>query len=84
MAGSNRSLGLTLGRHPLELLRGRLERLEVWRASDLAAGRTGRKVRVAGLVTHRQRPETASGVLFVSIKDETRVTNLIVWPKVLD
>ncbi len=78
------SLGLTLGRHPLELLRGRLERLGVWRATDLVSGQSGRKVLVAGLVTHRQRPETASGVLFVSMEDETGVTNLIVWPKVLD
>jgi len=79
-----RSLGLSLGRHPLALLRERLSRLRVCRATDLADIPDGSRVRVAGLVTHRQRPETASGVLFVSIEDETGVSNLIVWPKILE
>lgn len=79
-----RSLGLSLGRHPLALLRERLSRLRVCRATDLAGIPDGSRVRVAGLVTHRQRPETASGVLFVSIEDETGVSNLIVWPKILE
>jgi len=39
-------------------------------------------VRVAGIVTHRQRPETASGVIFMSLEDETGISNLIVWPKI--
>ena len=84
IAADYRSLGLSLGRHPLELLRGRLQRLKVLRAGDLGAVADGSIVRVAGLVTHRQRPETASGVLFVSIEDETGVSNLIVWPRVLE
>ncbi|MDB5392894.1 MAG: error-prone polymerase, partial [Rhodospirillales bacterium] len=75
-----RSLGLTLGRHPLALLRRKLERLQVCRAADLRELKTGRKVRVAGIVTHRQRPETASGVVFMSLEDETGISNLIVWP----
>lgn len=75
-----RSLGLTLGRHPLALVRRRLERLQVCRAADLKDLKTGRKVRVAGIVTHRQRPETASGVVFMSLEDETGISNLIVWP----
>jgi len=78
------SLGLTLGRHPLSLLRTRLDRIRVRRASDLPAVADKSRVRVAGLVTHRQRPETASGVLFVSLEDETGTANLIVWPKVLE
>jgi error-prone DNA polymerase len=77
-----RSLGLTLGRHPLALLRAKLERLRVSRAGDLSRLRTGRKVRIAGIVTHRQRPETASGVIFMSLEDETGISNLIVWPSV--
>ena len=78
------SLGLTLGRHPLELLRARLRRLGVRRAVDLGGVRNGARVRVAGLVTHRQRPETASGVVFVSLEDESGISNLVIWPKILE
>ncbi|HEY6484362.1 MAG TPA: error-prone DNA polymerase [Steroidobacteraceae bacterium] len=77
-----RGLGLTLGRHPLALLRGRLDRLRTCRAADLSRLTSGRTVRVAGIVTHRQRPETASGVVFMSLEDETGISNLIVWPRV--
>ncbi|MDB5978346.1 MAG: hypothetical protein JWR07_5106 [Nevskia sp.] len=79
-----RSLGLTLGRHPLELLRGRLAGLGVRPAAELGKVRSGARVRVAGLVTHRQRPETASGVIFISLEDETGISNLIVWPKIVE
>jgi len=77
-----RSTGLTLGRHPLAVLRPRFDRLRVCRATDLAALRSGSQVRIAGLVTHRQKPGTASGVMFMSIEDETGVSNLIVWPSI--
>jgi error-prone DNA polymerase len=76
------STGLTLRRHPLALLRRKLERLQVTRAAELAKLKSGREVRVAGIITHRQRPETASGVVFMSLEDETGVSNLIVWPSV--
>jgi error-prone DNA polymerase len=75
-------MGLTLGRHPLALLRKKLDRLQVRRAAELSTLRSGLKVRVAGIVTHRQRPETASGVIFMSLEDETGISNLIVWPSV--
>jgi error-prone DNA polymerase len=77
-----RGMGLTLGRHPLALLRGKLNRLKAHRAADLVKLETGMKIRVAGIVTHRQRPETASGVIFMSLEDETGTSNLIVWPRV--
>lgn len=77
-----RGMGLTLGRHPLALLRRKLTRLRVKRAADLSQFETGLTVRVAGIVTHRQRPETASGVIFMSLEDETGISNLIVWPRV--
>ncbi len=77
-----RSTGLTLGRHPLAVLRPRLARLKVSQAQALRLYRDGRRVRVAGLVTHRQRPGTASGVMFLSIEDETGVSNVIVWNRV--
>jgi len=78
-----RSLGFTLRRHPVALLRKRLDRLRVRRANELSSLPNGKTVRVAGLVTHRQRPETAAGVIFISLEDDTGIVNLIVWPKIL-
>ena len=72
-----RSTGLTLRAHPLKLLRSLLK--GTYRAADLAAVTSGRHIRVAGLVTCRQRPGTASGVTFVTLEDETGNTNVIVW-----
>lgn len=77
-----RGVGLTLGRHPLALLRARLNRLKAYPAAELVKLSSGLKIRVAGIVTHRQRPETASGVVFMSLEDETGISNLIVWPSV--
>lgn len=72
-----RSTGLTLRVHPLKLLRGLLDGTQ--RADDLKKIPSGRNIRVAGLVTCRQRPGTASGVTFVTLEDETGNTNVIVW-----
>lgn len=77
-----RSTGLTLGRHPLELLRPRLDALKVRCAEELGRLPSGRNVRVAGLVTHRQRPQTAAGVMFVSLEDETGISNLVLWKSI--
>ena len=60
----------------------RLERLHASKTADLKQLEIGRKVRIAGIVTHRQRPETASGVVFMSLEDETGISNLIVWPSI--
>ncbi len=79
-----RRLGLTLGRHPLALLRHKLAALRVVTAESTKRIPNGRFVRVAGLVTHRQRPGTASGVVFATLEDETGTTNLIIWPKVME
>jgi error-prone DNA polymerase len=73
------SLGLTLGRHPLALLRHRLQRQRMLTAAQLHALPHGRVTRVTGLVTGRQRPGTASGVTFVTLEDETGMINVIVW-----
>jgi len=83
IAADYRSLGLTLGRHPLALLRPRLQRQQVTTAAGLAGIADGQMVKVAGIVTHRQRPGTASGVVFVTLEDETGTVNLIIWPRVL-
>ncbi len=72
-----RSTGLTLRVHPLKLLRGLLP--GIYRAEDLKKVPSERHIRVAGLVTCRQRPGTASGVTFVTLEDETGNTNVIVW-----
>jgi error-prone DNA polymerase len=72
-----RSTGLTLRVHPLRLLRSLLA--GTLRADDLKKTPSGRTIRVAGLVTCRQRPGTASGVTFVTLEDETGNTNVIVW-----
>jgi len=50
--------------------------------TDLLKMPSGRRVRISGIVTHRQRPETASGVMFLSVEDETGISNLIVWPRI--
>jgi error-prone DNA polymerase len=76
------SIGLTLGRHPVALVRKQLTALKVVPSTHLRTMKTGRQVRVAGIVTHRQRPETASGVVFMSLEDECGITNLIVWPTI--
>jgi len=73
------SLGLTLGRHPLALLRPLLARQRFSTAEALRELPHGRSARAAGLVTCRQRPDTASGVMFVTLEDETGSTNVVVW-----
>lgn len=89
VTGDYASLGLSLRNHPLALLReapgGAGERLSpTIRARALAGMRDGTRVEVAGLVLARQRPGTASGVLFMTLEDESGATNIIVWPRVLE
>jgi len=74
-----RSLGFTLGRHPLALLRERLAAVRVSSAGELQQAPAGSIVRVAGLVITRQRPQTASGVTFVTLEDESGQVNVLVW-----
>jgi error-prone DNA polymerase len=76
------SLGLTLGRHPLALLRSRLQQHKLINAEELQALPHGSAARIAGLVTCRQRPDTASGVIFVTLEDETGNVNVVVWKAV--
>ena len=71
-------LGFTLGRHPLALLRQALTRLRFAPATTLAQFPQGRLARACGLVTMRQRPQTAKGVIFITLEDETGSINLIV------
>jgi len=79
-----RKLSLTLRRHPLALLRSRLQQRRLATAAEIARAPHGRIVRTAGIVIGRQRPDTASGVIFVTIEDETGATNVIVWRDLSD
>ena len=78
------SLGLSLRRHPLALLRKRLEARGIVPTEALWDLPTGRRVTTAGLVITRQRPGSASGVTFVTMEDETGHVNLIVWKRVAE
>jgi error-prone DNA polymerase len=71
-------MNLTTGKHPMALLRPRLR--DIWRAADLPKATHGSRVRIAGSVICRQRPGTAKGFVFISLEDETGVSNAIVTP----
>ena len=73
------STGLSLGRHPLSFLRGQLRRRRCLSSSEALRQAPNTPLRVAGLVTMRQRPQTASGVTFVTLEDEHGLLNVIVW-----
>ncbi|MDZ7591911.1 MAG: error-prone DNA polymerase [Rubrivivax sp.] len=79
-----RALGLSLTRHPVALLREPLAAYKVQPAAVLRGYPNGRLARASGIVTHRQRPETAKGVVFVTLEDETGSVNVIVWPQVAE
>ncbi|MFN2623761.1 MAG: DNA polymerase III subunit alpha [Chthoniobacterales bacterium] len=76
------TMNLTTGPHPMKLLRAQLP--EIWRASDLRSARHGSTVQIAGNVICRQRPGTAKGFVFVSLEDETGVSNAIVTPDLFE
>ena len=78
------SMGLTLGRHPLALLRAHLNTLRMATAAEIRRCRHGEHVRAAGIVINRQRPSTASGVVFMTLEDETGHINAVVWPWVVE
>ena len=79
-----RSTGLTLERHPMCLLRRHLDRYRYVHADALSSHGDGAGVNVAGLVITKQRPGTASGVIFVTLEDETGQVNVIVWKQVAE
>jgi error-prone DNA polymerase len=79
-----RGTHLTIGKHPMAFHRQKLDALGVTPASQLKFVRNGRVVRIAGCIICRQRPGTAKGLLFLSIEDETGVSNAVVMPDVFD
>jgi error-prone DNA polymerase len=82
MQADYRGLELTTGPHPMALIRQLLP--NVWRAMDLQRVSNGQPLQVAGQVICRQRPGTAKGVCFISLEDETGVTNVIVSPQMFE
>jgi len=79
------STGVSTDSHPVEHLRAGLKSSGILTATDLATAESGRRIRVGGIVTHRQRPATASGITFLNIEDETGMINVIcsvgVWKR---
>jgi error-prone DNA polymerase len=79
-----RQMGLSTGRHPLAVLRPKLRAAGISSRRELDSMRHGRMVRVGGLVTHLQHPQTAKGVIFASLEDETGINNIIFWPGIFE
>jgi error-prone DNA polymerase len=77
-------MDLTTGPHPMALLRPQLQSQNIWRAIDLSKAQHGQSVRIAGNVICRQRPGTAKGFVFISLEDETGVSNAIVAPRLFE
>ncbi|MEJ8283198.1 error-prone DNA polymerase [Curtobacterium citreum] len=71
------STGMTTDDHPVRHVRDRLAARRVLSVQDTATAETGRRVEVGGIVTHRQRPATASGITFLNVEDETGLVNVI-------
>lgn len=84
VASDYAAMGLTLRRHPLAILRNRLKTRGLRTAQEVADARHGQWIRTSGIVTCRQRPATASGVLFVTLEDETGYVNLVVWNDIVE
>ena len=78
------TLGLSLKAHPMRFLRSRLAKLRIKSCAEIKSCRDGMFVRVGGVVLVRQRPGSASGVVFITLEDETSVANIVVWPNVLE
>ena len=78
------TLRLSLKAHPMSFLRAHYAALGVMSAADVRGLRNGARVKTAGVVLIRQRPGSAKGVVFVTIEDETGISNAVVWPKVME
>jgi error-prone DNA polymerase len=78
------SMSLSLKAHPVSFVRDKLSMLGITPANDLSKLKDGTPVKVAGLVLVRQRPGTASGIVFITIEDETGTSNLVVFKKLFD
>ena len=77
-----RAVGLSVDHHPIAMFRDDLDRHGVLRLDGVVKRNNGERVRVVGLVTVRQRPGTANGVVFMTLEDESAMLNLVIWPKI--
>ncbi len=78
------TLSFSLKGHPLQFIRPILDGRRVTRSDQLEQVKPGSRIEVAGLVLVRQRPGTASGVIFATLEDETGIANIVIWPKVFE
>ncbi|WP_256806366.1 error-prone DNA polymerase [Bradyrhizobium sp. Bra64] len=78
------TIRLSLKGHPMEFLRGMLSRERVVACKEISHENERRRVRCAGVVLVRQRPGSASGVVFMTLEDETGIANVVVWPKIME
>jgi error-prone DNA polymerase len=76
--------GMTIGKHPMAYRRGEMDKLRVTPAAGLPSIVNGRTVRVAGNVIVRQRPGTAKGITFMSLEDETGISNVVIMPDIFE
>jgi error-prone DNA polymerase len=79
-----RSIGLSLKNHPFAFLRDDLTAMRCRPSRDIPEIKHGTRTRVAGMVLVRQRPGSASGVIFITLEDEFGIVNIIVWPSLFD
>lgn len=84
LAADHAGIGMTIGKHPMAYSRAEMDKLQVIPAARLASIPSGRTVRVAGNVIVRQRPSTAKGVTFLSLEDETGISNVVIMPDLFD
>ena len=83
-AADLRGTGITVGPHPVALERERLRQLGVRSAAELPRMRNGQRVRAGGLCIVRQRPGTAKGFVFLSLEDETGISNIVIDPQTFE
>jgi len=83
LAADFNTMRLTTGPHPMAYLRASLPN-DIWRSADLSLGENGTRLRIAGLAICRQRPGTAKGFVFISLEDETGISNAIVSPQIFE
>jgi error-prone DNA polymerase len=84
LAADCHGAGMTIGRHPMAFRRTELNQLRVTPAAALSSIPNGHLVRVAGNVIVRQRPGTAKGILFISLEDETGISNVVIMPDLFE
>jgi error-prone DNA polymerase len=83
LAADFSTMRLTTGPHPMAYLRASLPN-DIWRSKELSLGESGTRLRIAGLAICRQRPGTAKGFVFISLEDETGISNAIVSPQLFE